>query len=283
MPFYALKEALSAIRRAKLTSFSATATLIVFMFLMGMFLLAYVNMNGLAAKVRERVQIEAFLGDEVDQKGALAVADSIQSLSAVKAVSYVDKEMALDAFRRQFGDEALQVFETNPLPASLKIELGEEHRTFSRTEMVARQIADLPGVVDIEYGRQWLSRLDRILAAVGAATLILGLILAASAVLVVATTIRLAFHARREAVEIMRLVGATPGFIARPFVVEGAIYGFFGALLGSILLGVLYGVLSRRLAGLLFLPPGLWVGLLVFGTLLGGVGSAVAMRRVGRK
>ncbi len=283
MPFYALKEALSAIRRAKLTSFSATATLIVFMFLMGMFLLAYVNMNGLAAKVRERVQIEAFLGEEVDQKGALAVADSIQSLSAVKAVSYVDKEMALDAFRRQFGDEALQVLETNPLPASLKIELGEEHRTFSRTEMVAQQIAELPGVVDVEYGRQWLSRLDRLLAAVGAATLILGLILAASAVLVVATTIRLAFHARREAVEIMRLVGATPGFIARPFVVEGAIYGFFGALLGSILLGVLYGVLSRRLAGLLFLPPGLWVCLLVFGTLLGGVGSAVAMRRVGRK
>ena len=117
----------------------------------------------------------------------------------------------------------------------------------------------------------------------GAATLILGLILAASAVLVVATTIRLAFHARREAVEIMRLVGATRGFIARPFVVEGAIYGFFGALLGSILLGVLYGVLSRRLAGLLFLPPGLWVGLLVFGTLLGGAGSALAMRRVGRK
>jgi cell division transport system permease protein len=283
MPFYALKEALSAIRRAKLTSFSATATLTIFMFLLGMFLLAYVNMNGLAAKVRERVQIEAFLGDEVDQKGALAVADSIQSLSAVKAVSYVDKEMARDAFCRQFGDEALQVLETNPLPASLKIELGEEHRTFSRAEMVARQIAVLPGVVDVEYGRQWLSRLDRLLAAVGAATLILGLILAASAVLVVATTIRLAFHARREAVEIMRLVGATTGFIARPFVVEGAIYGFLGALLGSILLGVLYGVLSRRLAGLLFLPPGLWVGLLAFGTLLGGVGSAIAMRRVGRK
>ncbi len=283
MPFYAIKEALSTIRRAKLTSFSATATLIIFMFLLGMFLLVYVNLNRVVAKTRERVQIEAFLGDELDQKSALALADSIRSLSAVKAVSYVDKEMALDTFRQQFGDEALQVLETNPLPASLKIELGEENRTFPRAEKVAQQIAELPGVVDVEYGRQWLSRLDHLLDAVGAAALMLGLILAASAVLVVATTIRLAFHARRETVEIMRLVGATPGFIARPFVVEGAIYGFFGALLGSMLLGMLYGVLSRHLAGLLFLPPVLWVGLLAFGTLLGGVGSAVAMRRVGRK
>lgn len=283
MPFYALKEALSTIRRAKLTSFSATATLTIFMFLLGMFLLVYVNLNRVVAKTRERVQIEAFLGDELDQKSALALADSIRSLSAVKTVSYVDKEMALDAFRQQFGDEALQVLETNPLPASLKIELGEENRTFPRAEKVAQQIAELPGVVDVEYGRQWLSRLDHLLDAVGAAALMLGLILAASAVLVVATTIRLAFHARRETVEIMRLVGATPGFIARPFVVEGAIYGFFGALLGSMLLGMLYGVLSRHLTGLLFLPPVLWVGLLAFGTLLGGVGSAVAMRRVGRK
>ena len=282
MPFYALKEALSTIRRAKLTSFSATATLTIFMFLLGMFLLVYVNLNRVVAKTRERVQIEAFLGDELDQKSALALADSIRSLSAVKTVSYVDKEMALDAFRQQFGDEALQVLETNPLPASLKIELGEENRTFPRAEKVAQQIAELPGVVDVEYGRQWLSRLDHLLDAVGAAALMLGLILAASAVLVVATTIRLAFHARRETVEIMRLVGATPGFIARPFVVEGAIYGFFGALLGSMLLGMLYGVLSRHLTGLLFLPPVLWVGLLAFGRGLGGVVCAVALWWVGR-
>lgn len=279
---YPLKEALSAIQRTKLTSFAATSILTVCLFLSGLFLMAYVNVNGMAAKIRERVQIEAFLSAEVDQEGALALADSIRSLSTVKAVSYVDKEMALEAFRRQFGDEALQVLETNPLPASLKIELREKNRTFSQTKKVAQGVADLPGVVGVEYGRQWLSKLDRLLSTVGAVTLILGGILATCSVLVVATTIKLAFRVRREAVEIMRLVGATPGFIARPFMVEGAIYGFLGALFGSVLLALLYGVLSRRLAGLLFLSPGLLAGLLVFGTLLGGLGSAISLREVGR-
>jgi cell division transport system permease protein len=139
---------------------------------------------------------------------------------------------------------------------------------------------DLPGVVDVEYGGRWVARLDRLLSAMGTATLILGAILAASATFVVATTIKLTFHARRAAVEIMRLVGATRWFVACPFMVEGAIYGFLGALFGLIFLGLLYSVLSSRLAGLLFLSPNLLMGLLVFGIFLGLLGSSISLRKM---
>lgn len=279
---YALKEAFSTMQRAKLTSLAATITLTVCLFLLGLFMMAYVNANAIVAKVRERVQIEAFLSDQVDQKGALALADSIRSFPTVKTVSYVNKAMALDAFRQHFGDEALQVLEVNPLPASLRIEFQEKDRTFSRVKQLAPLVANLPGVVEVEYGQQWLSKLDRLLSTVGAMTLILAVILAFSSVLVVATTIKLAFHMRKESVEIMKLVGAAPGFIARPFVLEGAIYGFLGALFGLILLGLLYGVLSSRMAGVFFLPPALLVGLLILGTFLGSLGSVISLRAVRR-
>jgi cell division transport system permease protein len=277
---YAVKEALSTIRRTKLTSLAATSILAVCLFLVGLFLMAYVNMTGVAAKIRERVQIEAFLSDDVSWSGALALADSIRAFWPVKAISYLDKEKALEAFRQQFGDEALQVLETNPLPASLKIELQERDRTFPQAQRISKRIEDLPGVVDVEYGGRWLSRLDRLLSAVGAATLILGAILGGSSVFVVATTIKLTFHARREAVEIMQLVGATRGVVARPFLVEGAVYGFLGALFGLILLVLLYSALSSRVAGLLFLSPNLLVGLLAFGTLLGLLGSSISLRKM---
>lgn len=276
---YAFREALSAIKRARLTSLAATSIMTICLFLLGLFSMAYVNLNGVAAKIRERVQIEAFLDDGVDQMSALALADSILSLSPVKSISYVDQEMALEAFGQQFGDEALQVLETNPLPASLKIELEESSRTFSHAKEIAHRIAGFPGIVDVEYGQRWLSKLDRLLTAARAATLILGIILATSSVLVVATAIKLAFHVRRESVEIMRLVGATPGFVARPFLVEGAIYGLLGSLLGLALLGVLYSILSRRLSGLLFLPPSLLGGLLACGALLGILGSVISLRK----
>jgi cell division transport system permease protein len=279
---YTLKEALSSIKRTKLTSLAATLTLTICLFLLGLFLLAYVNVKDIASKVRGRVQIEAFLSDQVDQKAAHALADAIRNISSVSAVSYVDKEMALELFGKQFGDQALRALETNPLPASLKIELRQKDRTFSQVKKIAQQIAAMPGVMDIEYGRQWLSKLDRLLSGVVATTLFLGLIVASSSVLVVATTIRLAFHARKEAVEIMTLVGATTKSIARPFVLEGAIYGFLGGLLGSILLFLLHGLLSRRLVELLFLPPSLLAGLLLFGVLLGASGSAISLRGTGR-
>jgi len=276
---YALKEALSAIKRARLVSLAATSILTTCLFLLGLFLMAYVNLNGVAAKIRERVQIEAFLDDQVDQKNALALADSILSLSSVKSVSYVDKEMALEAFGQQFGDEALQVLDTNPLPASLRIELQERDRTFPHAQRISKRIGNLPGVADVEYGGRWLSRLDRLLSAVGATTLILGAILGASFVFVVATTIKLTFHARRKTVEVMRLVGATRGFVARPFLVEGSIYGFLGALFGLALLVLLHAVLSSRVAGLLFLSPNQMLGLLAFGILLGLLGSSISLRK----
>jgi cell division transport system permease protein len=283
MSLYALKEALAAMRRSQLTSFATTATMTVFMFLLGLFLLIYGNLNGVAATIRERVQIEAFLEDSVGSQNALTMADNIGAFPGVQSVSYVDKKAALEIFRQQFGDEPLQALETNPLPASLKIELEEQSRTFARVEEIARRIAELPGVSDVEYGRQWLSRLDSLLSLVGAATLILGVILAISAILIVATTIKLAFHLRREAVEIMRLVGAARGFVFRPFMIEGALYGFLGSLCGILLLGLLYGLLSRRLGGLIFLSPGLLLLLIVSGTALGGLGSAFSLRKAVRK
>lgn len=279
---YALKEALAAIKRTKLTSLAATLTLTICLFLLGLFLMAYINIKEVTTRVRERVQIEAFLNDQVNQKEAHALADSIRALPSISAVSYVDKETALEIFREQFGDQALQALETNPLPASLKIQLRAKDRTFSQVRMIATQIEKLPGVIDVEYGQQWLSKLERLLSGVMATTFFLGLILACSSVLVVATTIRLAFHVRKETVEIMTLVGAPPGLVARPFILEGAIYGFLGALLGSILLALLHGLLSRRMVELLFLSPSLLVGLVLFGALLGGLGSAISLRGVGR-
>ncbi len=282
MLFYTLKEVFSAMKRAALTSIAATATLTICLFLLGLFLMAYVNVNRLAGGVRARIQIEAFLGDDVDQRGAQTLADKILTFPVVKSVTYVNKEMALEAFRQEFGDQALQVLTTNPLPTSLLIELHEESRSFTEAKETAHQINDLPGVMDVEYGHQWLSKLESLLATVGTVTVALGIILATSSVLVVATTIRLTFQVRKEAVEIMRLVGASSSFIARPLMVEGAVYGFLGGVLGIILLGLLYAVLSTRLTGLTFLPPGLLLALLITGILLGAVGSTIPLRETKR-
>jgi cell division transport system permease protein len=110
----------------------------------------------------------------------------------------------------------------------------------------------------------------------------MGLILAVCTVLLVAATIRLAFHTRRQAMEIMHLVGADRRFISAPFLVEGALYGLAGAALGLVLLGLIFLVISRYLSGARFIPAPILLGLLIFGPLLGILGSLLSLRRSGR-
>ena len=278
---YALTEALMAIRRSKLTALATVGSLTVFMFLMGLFLILHANLSALAEGIRQRVQIEAFLDDDVGPQEAQDLAGRIASLEPVETVSYVDKDSALAVFREHFGAQTLEVLDRNPLPASLKIELRDDHRTFDRVEETAERIAEFAGVTEVEYGRRWLSRLDALLSAVSLATLAIGLILAVCTVLLVATTIRLAFHARHRAVEIMHLVGADRRLITAPFLIEGALYGLGGGLLGIILVSLSFLAVSRFLTGLRFVPAPLLLGLVVLALLLGTLGSLLSLRRTG--
>jgi cell division transport system permease protein len=276
---YVLTEALLAMRRAKLTALATVGSLTIFMFLLGLFLAVHTNLTAIADGIRQRVQIEAFLTDTVGVQEAQSLADRIRALEPVEAVSYVDKDSALAIFREHFGEETLQALERNPLPASLKIELHRDDRTYARVEETARQVAQFAGVAEVEYGRRWLSRLDALLSTVGIATFAMSLILAVCTVLLVATTIRLAFQTRREAVEIMHLVGADRWLISAPFLIEGALYGLMGSLLGIILLAFIFLVTTRHLTGLQFVPVPILAGLVIFGTLLGALGSLLSLRR----
>jgi cell division transport system permease protein len=278
---YALTEALLAMKRSKLTALATVGSLTVFMFLLGLFLALQANLSAVSEGIRQRVQIEAFLADGVGPQEARELAEKITAMEPVAAVAYVDKDSALAVFREHFGGETLQALDQNPLPASLKIELGREYRTYQGVEETARRIGDYAEIIEVEYGRRWLSRLDTLLSAVRLATLAVSVILAACTVLLVATTIRLAFHARRQAVEIMHLVGADRRLITAPFLIEGALYGLTGGLLGVALLGAMFLGISRFLAGLRFIPPPLMLGLVVLAMLLGALGSLLSLRRSG--
>ena len=278
---YALTEALLAMRRSKLTALATVGSLTVFMFLLGLFLTLHTNLSAVAEEIRQRVQIEAFLADEVSPQEARDLAAEISDLNPVASVTYVGKDSALAVFREQFGGETLQVLDHNPLPASLKIELHRDHRTFQGVQETARRIEEYTGVMEVEYGRRWLSRLDALLSAVSLATLAISLILAVCTVLLVATTIRLAFHARRQAVEIMQLVGADRRLITTPFLIEGGLYGLLGGLLGIALANLLFLAVSRYLAGLRFVPLPALLGLVVLAVMLGALGSLLSLRRSG--
>ncbi|MGD2124397.1 MAG: hypothetical protein PVJ76_21900, partial [Gemmatimonadota bacterium] len=169
--------------------------------------------------------------------------------------------------------------ETNPFPASLEIRFLRGGRTSESVEAVAQAAARYAFVEEVRYGREWVERLFLLRRIGGVSAMILGGAFALVATLIIGTAIRIAIFARREEIQIMRLVGARNSFVHRPFLLEGAATGFLGGLLALILTTGTYRTLKAFLYDLEWIPTAWVLGGLATGTLLGVVAASLAVRR----
>ncbi len=147
-------------------------------------------------------------------------------------------------------------------------------------------------VEEIAYGKDWLQRLEKVMKVVNLIAAVLGGILCLAAIFIISNTIKLTVLARKEELEIMRLVGATEGFIRTPFLIEGLMQGLAGSIISIGLLVILFQVLVTRIdptvfqilgiASLRFLTPATVLTIIVGGMTLGGVGSLASVGRFSR-
>ncbi len=284
-PGYYWKEALAGMRRAKLMSLLSVSTISAALFLLGAFLLVTINFRSAVSSFKDKFEIQAFLAETCDQHQALVAGSYIREIPGVADAVYISKEEALRRFRAELADKAdlLQALETNPLPRSYRVILTPDQRDPEAMARIAEKVQRIPGIEDTEYGRDWLGRfyrLGRLLVMLDVALL---LVVSLASVIVIFNTIQLTLYARRQAIEIMRLVGATDGFIRRPFLLEGMLHGLAGTLAGTAVLYLFYRLLSANFGQVTFFTAREFAVLLGFGVWLGLAGSWIAVRRFLRR
>jgi cell division transport system permease protein len=277
---YALQEALASFRRTKMMSFVSIGIMGVSLFILGLFLLLSRNVEHIINQTKEKVEIVAYLEDGVSEEERLEILGKIRMVEYINNVEFLSKEDALNKFQSDFSDRKnlLKSIPYNPFPASFQISLGQ-YQSGEQVESIARKIAEMNGVEDVVFGKKWLGRLDYILRSLRKGSLALGIIIAIAAIFVISNTIKLTVFARREAIQIMRLVGATNGFIRFPFVLEGMLYGALGSFLALGLIYVGYFWAKHRFPYLIFLPPEYQLILVGFGIVLGAVGSWISLQK----
>lgn len=274
----ALREALLAFRRAPLLSVLSVTTIAVSLFAFGLFGLVAVNLRSALQRVEERVEVRAFLAEGTPANAAAAAIADILVFPEVATAEYVTPERALARARTELG-EFEDVFEAGVLPGSIELRLREGQRAPATVAAVARRLRTFPFVDDVRYGAEWVEKLYRLRTIATVAGLALGAAFAAVAVIIIGTTIRMTVLARAREISLMRLVGATDGFIRLPFLLEGLAKGVLG---GGLALGLLYiatRVISAQLIEVTFFDPPLAAGGVLAGALLGFVGSAVSVGR----
>ena len=240
-PLYLLREAITnlyANRGNVMIGIVTTAfTLVCF----GVFLLLYLNIKNLTGTFQSDIEVIVYLDPEASEQVVSLVQKRLRTEPAAVALTFVSKEQALREFSEQFPDESLLLegMEGNPLPASLVVNLSPRFLDTESLGAFAERVKQLPGVTHVAYSQDWVDTLALVVSYFELGAVVIGTILAVATVTIIANTIRLSLHTRKEEIEILRLIGATGMFIAIPYVIEGMILGAVG---GGLSLALLKGV-----------------------------------------
>lgn len=286
-----LRRALAGVARRPLISLSCVGAVAVSLLLVGAVHLAGENAVRLTRGWGAGVQMVIYLEPETPAERAHAIARILESVPAVERVDYVPPDEAERRLAASLGDhkDLLVGVETGYLPASLEVALAGGVRGVAEVSPLVDKLRQTGGVEEVELLGDWVERLAATRRSLRWLAVGLALLVGAACVYVVATTIKLGALARKDELDILRLVGATERFVRAPLLVEGALQGALGAGVGAVLLYALFRIAGPAFTELLsgafgplelrFLPgPELALAVLV-GAGLGALGSWLAVGR----
>lgn len=278
---YALREAIAAFRRAPVLMGLSSAMVGLALFVVGLFGLATYNLQLALTAIEDRVEIAVYLRDDARQAEIDLAQRELAEIPEVRTVRFTSKRDALERARidlPEFG-ELFSDLEVNPLPQSLEVELRPGNRSQEVVERISNAALAYPFVEDARYGREWVDKLFTLRRLGAATTAALGAAFALVAALIIGTALRIAIFARRDEIYVMRLVGATNGFIRRPFLLEGALAGLVGGGLAWMLTWATYRGVYAYLFEIAWIPPSWIAGGLAAGAIFGAIASTFAIRR----
>ena len=273
-----LRDALITFRRAPLLSALSITTIAFSLFAFGLFGLVALNIREALERLEDRVELRAFVADGTAAEAMAQAASDIASYPEVLGVKTVSQDEALVRAKKELGDFR-DVFEGAVLPASIDVRLKPGFRDPATVKRVAARVKAFSFVDDIRYGEEWIEKLYRLRNIAGIAGIVLGLSFAGVSVIIIGATIRMAVLARAKEISIMRLVGATDAYIRRPFLLEGLAKGVMGGLLALVLTYVARTIIDKYLIQTVFFDTRSTLLGLLFGALIGLVGSAVSVGR----
>src|SRR5690606_1296833 len=281
---YSVKEGLAGFQRAKFAVFAATSAMSVALVLIGLFARLSFEAQQVSTWLRQRVgELEMFLAEDIDRTQAQSLHLRAETMPGVLEAEYISKEGAGRIFREAVGEGA-EVFLNEPfLPASIKVRVRSSYANPDSLSRLVSEFKSWNRVDDVVFNQPLLVKVQQNIRLLSIAGLLLGTIVVLASIFLVANTIRLTIYARRLLIRTMKLVGATDGFIRRPFIVEGIAQGLLAGVLAALVLSGFYSVLAEYLpqlgisSGVVVVLSNL--GVIIAGVTLGWLGSLFAVRR----
>lgn len=237
---YALHGSLSDMWRQPLATLLTVMVIAISLTLPSVCYMVWKNVSQAADQWYPAPQLTVYLSKTLDDDAAENVIAQLKQQDGVDKVNYLSREEAMGEFRNWSGfGGALDMLEQNPLPAVAIITPKLNFQSSNTLQTLRERVAAVQGVDEVRMDDSWFARLAALTGLVGQIAAMIGVLMIVAVFLVIGNSVRLSIFARRDTINVQKLIGATDGFILRPFLYGGALLGFSGALLSLILSEVL--------------------------------------------
>jgi len=284
-----LKRAIEDILANRFLNAVTVATISLAILIVSFGMLLVVNTADVLTAWKRGTRIMAYLKSDTAAAAVLSLKRAIESIDGVAAARFIPRDQAMAHLKAQLRRQA-SLFDhlaENPLPDAFEIRVLPTDEGWEQIERIAAGIGAFAEVDDVEYGQQWVATFRGIVDLIQLASIVTAVLFLLATVAIVANTIRLVIYSRQQEVDIMRLVGASEGFIQAPFYIEGLIQGLAGAAIGLAMLFAVFSLLAAgaeqsAVAGMFeirFLSADMIVAIVVASMIVGWLGCYVSLRQ----
>ncbi|WBL22694.1 cell division protein FtsX [Zunongwangia sp. HRR-M8] len=221
-------------RRLISSYFSVVLSIALVLFLLGMLGLLVLNTKKVADHFKEQIALTVYFNDGAKEEAMQRLTKSLDTASYTKSVTFVSKEEAAEQTKEAIGEDFMEFLDYNPLQNSIDVYMNADFVSSERVEEIAAQLSENSAVDEVSYDKPLISLLNNNLKKISFWVLIVSALFTFIAVLLINSSIRLSVYSKRFTIKTMQMVGATKGFIRRPFIWNSVKLGMIGAVVALI-------------------------------------------------
>ena len=229
--------------------FTSIISIALVLFLMGLIILMGLLGNKLSVYVKENMSFSIVLKDNVGDLDVKRMQKNLESLPYIKSTEYISKEQAARELEDELGENPENFLGFNPLQASIEVKLHSEYANPDSLKLIENKIKNYTSVSELLYRKDMMELVQHNMKRVGLVLLGLAAMLMIISFVLISNTIRLLIYSKRFLIHTMRLVGATAGFIRRPFIWYNVVSGIIAAILAICMLTASLYYLQAELTG----------------------------------
>ena len=271
-------------KRLNSSYFTAIISISLVLFMLGILGLILLQAKRVSNYVKENIGFSVILKDKVKEVDIVKFQKSLDAAEYVKATEYIDKERAAKELTVDLGEDFVDFLGYNPLLASIEIRLNADYANPDSLKWIEVDLMKNPRIKEVFYQRDLVSLVSENIKNISLVILVFSILLLIIAIALINNSIRLALYSKRFIIKTMQLVGATPGFIRRPFVLRGILNGIYGALISITLLIALLFYLQQKLPELFAIQDvemvaSLFGMVLLLGIIITWISTGLAVRK----